>query len=405
MRIIIQKFGGTSVMNTETRDMAAQKIISAQKSGFKPVVVVSAMGRKGEPYATDTLIEFVQGIYRDTHPREMDIIMSVGEIISAVAMVNTLRSKGYDAIAMTGRQAGIITDQNHGNADILEVKPDFILSALKKGKIPVIAGFQGSTDEGEITTLGRGGSDTTAAILGEALKVESIEIYTDVDGIMTADPRIVSNASMLRYISYSEILQIADQGAKIIHPKAVDIAMRSGIPILIKNTMGNSPGTIISSYRDQKPIAQNKRSKQLITSIAHVLGRTQLTIENLGMDGQNEILSYLADNNISIDIINIFPSKMVFTIEGYATEKAIEILKERKASYLVIENCSKISAVGDQMRGVPGVMSRIIRALTTKKIEVLQTSDSHTTISCLVRGEDTIQAILALHEEFKLYIQ
>ncbi|MBE3101601.1 MAG: aspartate kinase, partial [Firmicutes bacterium] len=158
MRIIIQKFGGTSVMNTETRDMAAQKIISAQKSGFKPVVVVSAMGRKGEPYATDTLIEFVQGIYRDTHPREMDIIMSVGEIISAVAMVNTLRSKGYDAIAMTGRQAGIITDQNHGNADILEVKPDFILSALKKGKIPVIAGFQGSTDEGEITTLGRGGS-------------------------------------------------------------------------------------------------------------------------------------------------------------------------------------------------------------------------------------------------------
>lgn len=405
MRIIIQKFGGTSVMTSETREMAAQKIINAQKSGFKPVVVVSAIGRRGAPYATDTLIDLVQEVNRDTSPRELDIIMAVGEIISAVIMANTLKGKGYDAMALTGMQAGIITDENYGNADILQVNPDFILKSLKKGKIPIIAGFQGATEEGEITTLGRGGSDTTAAVLGEALKAGSIEIYTDVDGIMTADPRIVTNASMIRYISYSEILQIADQGAKVIHPKAVDIAMRNSIPIVIKNTMTDSPGTIISNYRDQKSMLDDRRSKQLITGIAHITGRAQITIETPGDDDQNDILTSFADNKISIDIINIFPEKMVFTIEGHTLMKAKGILDNSKAVYRIIEDCSKISAVGDQMRGVPGVMSRIIRALTKKNIEVLQTSDSHTTISCLVKGQDTIQAVLALHEEFKLYMQ
>jgi aspartate kinase len=403
MRIVVQKFGGTSVAKPETREMAAQKIINAQKSGFKSVVVVSAIGRKGEPYATDTLIDFAQGIYRDTHPRELDIIMSVGEIISAVIMANTLRSKGYDAIAVTGRQAGIITDKNYGRSEILDVRPDFIIQAVEKGKIPVVAGFQGATEAGEITTLGRGGSDTTAAVLGEALKAESIEIYTDVDGIMTADPRIVANASMLRHISYSEILQIADQGAKVIHPKAVEIAMRSGIPVVIKNTMSNSPGTVISSLQGRKQLSRRQKSGQLITGIAHVTGRTQVTIDTNNMEDQNDILLRLADNGISIDIINIFPDKMVFTIDGHATSKTLEILKDKEAPCRIIENCSKVSAIGDQMRGVPGVMSRIIRALAARKIEVLQTSDSHTTISCLVHGEDTIQAVLALHDEFKLF--
>ena len=166
--------------------------------------------------------------------------MSVGEIISSVVMANTLRSKGYDSIAVTGWQAGIITDGNHGNATVLNVNPNYLLEALKKGKIPIVAGFQGETVSGEITTLGRGGSDTTAAVLGKALAAETIEIYTDVDGIMTADPHIVSNASVIRHITYSEIFQIADQGAKIIHPKAVEIAGDAGIPIVIKNTMNDS---------------------------------------------------------------------------------------------------------------------------------------------------------------------
>jgi len=402
MRIVIQKFGGTSVAESKTREMAVRKIINARKSGFQSVVVVSAMGRRGDPYATDTLIDFIRNIYRDVHPREMDLLMSVGELLSSVVMANTLQSKGYDAVAVTGRQAGILTDENHGNADILEVRPNFIVHLLEKGKIPVVAGFQGSTEAGQITTFGRGGSDTTAAILGEALKAESIEIYTDVDGIMTADPRIVADASTLRTISYSEILQIADQGAKVIHPKAVEIAMRSGIPIIIKNTMTNSPGTVVSSQPGRR---MHQKSGQLITSIAHMTGRTQFTIETEGMKDQDDILVCLAGNGISIDIINIFPDQMVFTIEGHATKKALGILEKQKKPYRVIENCSKISVVGDRMRGIPGVMSRIIRALTARQIEVLQTSDSHSTISCLVKGEDTVPAVLALHEEFKLSTQ
>lgn len=406
MRIIVQKFGGTSVAKPENREMAVQKIINAQKSGFKPIVVVSAMGRRGEPYATDTLIEFLQNIYRDTHAREMDFVMSIGEILSAAVIATTLRSKGYDAIAVTGWQAGIITDQNHGNADVLEVKPAFLLRALEQGKIPVVAGFQGISETNDITTLGRGGSDTTAAVLGEAVGAESIEIYTDVDGIMTADPRIVTNASMIRYITYSELFQIADQGAKVIHPKAVEIAMHAGIPVKIKNTMSDSPGTMISALVERKQQRKTLLSEQLITSIAHITGRTQISIDTKqGLEEQNDILLRLADHQISIDIINIFPEKMVFTIEGNATKRAMEALREKADDCEVIENCSKVSVVGDRMRGVPGVMSRIIRALTAKQIDVLQTSDSHTTISCLVKGEDTIPAVLALHEEFKLYIQ
>ena len=402
MKLVVQKFGGTSVVNPQAREMAANKIIAALRSGFQPVVVVSAIGRKGDPYATDTLVEFIQSVYRDTHPRELDIIMSCGEIISAVVMVNTLRSKGYEGVAITGRQAGIVTDNNFGNAEIYKVKPDFVRDTLKKGKIPVIAGFQGSTEEGEITTLGRGGSDTTAAILGEALSAISVEIYTDVDGIMTADPRIVPSATTLKHISYLEVLQIADQGARVIHPQAVHIAMRSGIPLVIKNTMNNSPGTMITAYKESEAGQKAQRKGQVVTGIAHIIGRTQVIVTDVSMEAQNDLLTRLADNCISIDIINLFPDRMVFTIEGFVADKAQTILKEAGHDFYTIHNCSKISAVGNGMRGVPGVMSRIIRALTKRKIEVLQTSDSHTTISCLVHGSDTIQAVLALHEEFNL---
>ena len=406
MRIIIKKFGGTSLATPENREMAANKIIGSLKSGYKTVVVVSAIGRNGDPYATDTLISFLQSVYGDTHPREMDIAMSVGEIISSVVMANTLRSKGYDSIAVTGWQAGIITDGNHGNATVLNVNPNYLLEALKKGKIPIVAGFQGETVSGEITTLGRGGSDTTAAVLGKALAAETIEIYTDVDGIMTADPHIVSNASVIRHITYSEIFQIADQGAKVIHPKAVEIAGDAGIPIVIKNTMNDSPGTVITSSYTRKKLMNSNTSERLITSIAYITGRTQITIiTDKGIDEQKEILLRLANNHISIDIINIFPDKMVFTIDGFLTDKAVNIINEINNNFRVLNNCTKVSVIGERMRGVPGVMSRIIQALTFNKIEVLQTSDSHSTISCLVKGEDTISAVLALHEEFRLFMQ
>jgi aspartate kinase len=404
MKIVIQKFGGTSIAAPETRCRAVQKILSAKKTGYHPVVVVSAMGRNGAPYATDTLIAFARDVYPDTHPREMDMLMSCGEIVSSVVMVNMLKSKGYDAMALTGGQAGIITNNRYGNAVILKIQPDRILQCIEKGKIPVVAGFQGITENGDITTLGRGGSDTTAAALGEALAASFIEIYTDVDGIMTADPRIVPNASVLKHISYSEVFQIADQGAKVIHPRAIEIAMGSKIPVVIRNTNGNGPGTIISSYFDKGYVlAKSEDPDWVVASITHIPDRTQVIVKALDPDIENTLLSRLADNDISIDLINIFPDKMVFTIDGSHTDKVKVIFNENKCLYSMISKCSKISAIGNRMKGVPGVMSRIIRVLLKNQIEILQTADSHTTISCLVREEDTAKAVLALHEEFKLY--
>lgn len=404
MKVLIQKFGGTSLETPDVRVKAAQRIINAKKSGYSPVVVVSAMGRNGAPYATDTLLSLVKDICPGTYPREIDMLMSCGEIISCVIMVYTLKSEGYDAVALTGGQAGIITDNHYGNATILRIDPKKILKYIEMGKIPVVAGFQGVTEDGDITTLGRGGSDTTATALGRALSASFVEIYTDVDGIMTADPRMVPNASVLQHISYNEVFQMADQGAKVIHPKAVEIAMSSNIPIVIKNTNGNSPGTIISSYFEKDSV-QTKLGEPdwVITGIAHMLDRTQITIEGLDQDKENQILRKLADNGISIDLINIFPNNMVFTINGSDAEKARTILEENECEFSMINNCSKISAIGNRMRGVPGVMSRIIKALTKEGVEVLQTADSHTTISCLIKGEDTVKAVMALHEEFKLY--
>ncbi|MBM7581468.1 aspartate kinase [Caldicoprobacter guelmensis] len=404
MKVIVQKFGGTSVATPDVRAKAVQKVINARKSGYHPVVVVSAMGRNGAPYATDTLIALAKNEHVDTHPRELDLLMSCGEIISSVIMVNALRAKGYEAVALTGGQAGIITDNNFGSANILRINPDRIYMYLEMGKIPVVAGFQGVTEGGDITTLGRGGSDTTAAALGKALSASFVEIYTDVDGIMTADPRLVPNATVLKHLTYSEVFQMADQGAKVIHPKAVEIAMSCSIPLIIKNINGNGPGTIVSSY-DEGNYAQDTEydPNQVVTSISHMLNRTQVLIENVNPEFQNIILSRLAENGISIDLINVFPDKMIFTIDGNDADKAKSIFEPLMCRYSMIHNCSKISAIGNRMRGVPGVMARVLKALVKNQIQVLQTADSHTTISCLIKGEDTAKALMALHDEFKLH--
>jgi len=198
VNILVQKFGGTSVATNERRNMAVSKVINAIEQGYSPVVVVSAIGRNGDPYATDTMINFAKSINNDIPKREMDILMSCCEIISSVIFTNTLISKGYKAKAFTGGQAGIITNNNFGNADIIRVESNHLMDAVNQNIIPVVAGFQGITVDGEITTLGRGGSDISAVLLGEALKAYAVEIYTDVDGIMTADPRIVSNANILK---------------------------------------------------------------------------------------------------------------------------------------------------------------------------------------------------------------
>ncbi|MBV7274915.1 aspartate kinase [Clostridium sp. PL3] len=398
MKILVQKFGGTSVSTADRREMVVQKILKAKGEGFSTIVVVSAMGRKGQPYATDTLLSLISDEYKRENTLGVDLLMSCGEIISTVVMSEELCKNGLKAVPLTGGQAGIITDDNYNNASVLRVDSEKLLNIVKQGKIPVVAGFQGISENGFITTLGRGGSDVTASLLGAALKSEEIHIYTDVDGIMTADPRIVSDASLIKKISYNEVFQFADQGAKVIHPRAVEIAMKSNVKLVIKNTLNDCEGTIITS-------GAIRNTENIITGITSMDKRVQVTVEldkNKCNENYNTILDELAKNLISIDLINVFPKQKIFTIDGKDINIFKDIMDKLELNYYCVEECSKIAVIGSRMRGLPGVMAKILRTLTKANVEVLQTADSHTTIWCLVESKNSEKAINALHNEFKL---
>lgn len=394
MMIVIQKFGGTTVSSVSKRLLVAKRIKDTIDLGLSPIAVISAIGRLGEPYSTDSLLSLVRP--NRIKARDLDLLMSVGEIISCVLMVDTLASIGVNAKPYTGGQAGIITDESYGKANILHVKPEPILECLKKGIVPVVAGFQGITEHGQITTLGRGGSDTSAAILAKAVDADRIEIYTDVDGIMTADPNIVKEARKLNELSYSELFEMADQGSKVIHPKAVSIAMSKQIPLIIKNIAGNDPGTLISNSKIEK------QKKDLVTSIVHISGRCQVKALYDNSDEKIGILKELADKGISLDIINVFPSHMVFTIEKQAKVQVEQILASMATSFSVLDGLCKVSIIGEGMKGVPGVIYKAIKLLSEQGIEVLQTSDSHTTISCLIKEKDAERAVSILHQGYCL---
>jgi len=392
--IVVQKFGGTSVSSENNRILVTKKIKKAIKDGYKPVVVVSAMGRKGSPYATDTLLSLVSEEFKINNPRALDLLLSCGETLSTVVMCNDLLREGVEAVPLMGGEAGIRTDNNFNNASILDVNPKNVLKVLEQGKVPVVAGFQGISEEGSITTIGRGGSDVTGAILGAALKAKEVQIYTDVDGIMTADPRIVSKASLIESISYDEVFQFADQGAKVIHPRAVEISRKYNIPLVIKNTLSDCEGTIISSYGED--------NERIITGITHMSNRVQIRINGGSKEHCNNIFHILAENEISIDLISVFINDKIFTISEVDLDKFKNIAANYEIDYQYTENCSKISIIGSKMRGIPGVMSRILKALEEGNIDILQTADSHTTIWCLVESNKVKDAINLLHNEFKL---
>lgn len=402
MGVIVQKYGGTSVSTKETRQSVLKKIINAKSENNKVVVVVSAIGRIGDPYATDTLIQFLRSNSANISSREMDILMSCGELISAVVLASMLEEQGYRAVALTGGQAGIITNGEYQNAEVINTKPDYILSLLDKDIIPIVAGFQGVTPLGEITTLGRGGSDTSAAIIASAIKADSIEIYTDVDGIMTADPRMCKEAHVIPQISYNEVFQMADSGAKVIHPRAVEVAMRANIPLIIKNTFSNGGGTSVTQNISSLKGEKMQVPEKVITGIAHRIDRIQVQLLDSSNVDDEQLFSLFAQNGISIDMINIFPTQKVFTIDKQDKNTMINILDLYKLQYTLIEDCCKITALGERMTGVPGVMARIITALRKQNIQILQTSDSLTTIACLINSSNTSKAITALHSEFNL---
>jgi aspartate kinase len=248
VQIVVQKYGGTSLATPELRKRVGDLVAAAINDGYQVVVVVSAMGRQNDPYATDTFINLVKQVNPNPSPREMDLIMSCGEMISGIILSNQLCARGIPACFLTGEQSGLVTDGKHGNAHVLYVKPKRILQCLEAGLVPVVAGFQGMGENGELTTLGRGGSDTTASVLGVALNAEYIDIFTDVEGIMTADPRIVEDARLINDITYNEICQMAREGAKVVHPRAIEIAMQKGIPIRARPA-STSPPTVFNTIK------------------------------------------------------------------------------------------------------------------------------------------------------------
>ncbi|HHW13533.1 MAG TPA: aspartate kinase [Firmicutes bacterium] len=403
MRTLVQKYGGTSLSTPDRRAAVVERVLAARREGFRVAVVVSAMGRAGDPYATDTLLNLLDVEGELVDRRERDLLLSCGEIISAVLVAALLTCRGARAHALTGPQAGIITDGAFGNAHIIEVVPARVLEILNRDEVAVVAGFQGATREGEITTLGRGGSDTTAAALGVALRAELVEIYTDVEGIMTADPRLMPEARLLPRVTYGEVAELAYLGAKVIHPRAVEIAAAGRVPLRIKSTLSGAPGTLIADF---PPSGVEIRGDRVVTGIAHVPGLGQVKIRAAGEQGlaerQVELFAALAREGISVDLINVSPDLVSFAVSAGELERAREVLAGLGLSVEVQPGLAKVSAVGAGMRGVPGVMARVMAALKGAGIPVYQTADSHTNISCLVPEADLSRAVVALHREFHL---
>lgn len=404
MKFIVQKFGGTSLVTGELREQVSRKAIAAKEEGFTPVLVVSAMGRAGDPFATDTLINFVRGSNKDVPAREMDLLMSCGEIISGVMIAATLQKLGHQTVCLTGAQAGIITDNTFSEARILRVKPDNIIKHAKEGKIVIVTGFQGVTQDGEVTTLGRGGSDTTAAALGVALDAQFVDIYTDVEGIMTADPRIVKDAKPREVVTYDEICQLAHEGAKVVHPRAVEIVMQKNIPLRVKCTFSDAPGTLVTSTGEANKGTIDITRDRTITGITQIPGLVQLKVAvdegEEGLRQKGRLFRGLALAGISLDFINVFPGMAVFTVKEDNWQKAAQVLENTGFTAEITRNCAKVAAVGAGMTGVPGVMASIVEALTREDVQILQSNDSYTTIWVLVKGDDMEKAVRALYRQF-----
>jgi aspartate kinase len=402
MKVIVQKFGGTSVRDEASRIKALAHIKEAIGKGYKVVVVVSAMGRKGEPYATDSLLSLIGGTNALVSKREQDLLLSCGEIISSLVFSNMLLENDIRSTALTGAQAGFITNHDFNNAKIIEMRCGRLYKELQTHDAVVVAGFQGATKEGDITTIGRGGSDTSASALGAALKAEFIDIFTDVEGVMTADPRISAKARPISVVSYNEVCNMAYQGAKVIHPRAVEIAMNSNIPIRIRSTYSTGEGTLVTTAENTK--AHKEFRNHPVTGIAHVSQLTQIKVfaKKDQYNLQAEVFKAMANEGISVDFINISPRGVIYTIASTLAEKAITVLKKKGHDPVIEENCAKISVVGGGMTGVPGVTSAIVSSLSDNGIRILQSADSHTTIWVLVKESELIRAVNALHDTFQL---
>ena len=304
MRILVQKFGGTSLSTPQARTHVIGHIQRELANHYQLVVVVSAMGRRGS--LTQQILFWTGSIIMETRfQTESGISLCCGEIISATTLCSLLQHEGITATVLTGAQAGFLTDDHFGNARIKDVKPERVLKELESHQVVIVTGFQGQTDSGDFTTLGRGGSDTSATALGAALRAEMVDIYTDVKGILTADPRIVEDAKPLSYVSYTEICNMAHQGAKVIHPRAVEIAMQSQIPVRVRSTFSDNEGTLVTQPEGFRDI-QSGIVDRFVTGVAYVSNITQISVECDRMKGlQLKVFKSMAEHSISVDFINV----------------------------------------------------------------------------------------------------
>jgi aspartate kinase len=405
--LVVQKYGGSSLENADRIKRVAERIVKTRKAGNDVVVVCSAMGD-----TTDELLDLAQRVNPVPPEREMDMLLTAGERISNALVAMAISALGAEAVSFTGSQAGVITDSTHGKARIIDVTPSRVQASLDDGYICLVAGFQGvSQDTKDITTLGRGGSDTTAVALAAALNADVCEIYTDVDGVYTADPRIVSNARRLDRVPYEEMLEMAAGGAKVLMLRCVEYARRYGVPIHVRSSYTNKPGTIVSGSVEDIPVEQ-----AMITGVAHDRSEAKVTVtgvpDQAGVAAR--IFRVVADAEIDIDMVLQNVSSTVsgrtditFTLSkdnGPTAVSALEKIRDELgfSSVLYDDHVGKVSLVGAGMRSHPGVTATFCEALAKAgvNIEIINTSEIR--ISVLIRDTELDEAVRAIHEAFDL---
>ena len=402
-KIVVQKYGGTSIGDVEKLKSIAKKVSDKKEAGFFPIVVVSAMGK-----STDELVRMSEEVtFNKKSPdlREKDTLLSTGELVSSTLLAISIKSLDKKVISLSGSQAGITTDDIHGSARISDINTSRILQEIKEDKIIIIAGFQGVNIDGDVTTLGRGGSDTTAVALAAALNADVCEIYTDVEGIYTTDPRIVSNAKKLDKINYEDMLEMAVLGAKM-HPRSIELASIYDVPVYVAGTFSKETGTLITK-------GVNMEKTKTVTGIAIDKNVSKITIKKIkNLPGTAaSILKPLSDNSISIDVIvQNTPSDgfidFSFSLSQEDLEKAYEILNNNNTldfeEVVKGEDFAKVSLVGTGMQNAPGYATEMFNALGEKNISIDMITTSEIRITCLINQNDLDIAVNSLHETFEL---
>lgn len=400
--LVVQKFGGTSVGSAERILHVAERVIKEKNRGNDVVVVVSAMGK-----TTDSLVTLANEINQKPSKREMDVLLSTGEQITISLLSMALQAKGVEAISYTGWQAGIETEDVHGNARILNIQTEKVQGQLQQGKVVVVAGFQGVTETGDVTTLGRGGSDTTAVAIAAALKAEKCDIYTDVTGVFTTDPRFVKNARKLLAISYDEMLELANLGAGVLHPRAVEYAKNYQVPLVVRSSMEQEEGTIIEEEvsMEQNLVVRGVAFEDNITSVTVFGLRNPLT-------SLSTIFTTLASHHINVDIIiqsltNDQLTNLSFSIKDSDLEETLKVLEENKAElgYDKVtseQGLAKVSIVGSGMISNPGVAAEMFKVLSTEEIVIKMVSTSEIKVSTVIEKENMVKAVETLHDAFEL---